>query len=44
MREQSAEHDIALVQYADLGGETLDGCHPTPEGHRRIAEAIGALL
>ncbi len=44
MRAQSTEHDVALVTYTALGGETLDGCHPTPEGHRRIAAAIEALL
>ncbi len=42
MAELSAEPGVSLVRYADLGGDTLDGCHPTVEGHRRIAEALAA--
>lgn len=44
MAELSEADGVSLVRYADLGGETLDGCHPTPQGHRSIAEAIEALL
>ena len=38
-----ASANIELIRYRQLGGETLDGCHPTPEGHARIAAAVEAL-
>ncbi|MFT5679687.1 MAG: lysophospholipase L1-like esterase [Myxococcota bacterium] len=44
MADLAGAPGVDLVRYADLGGETLDGCHPTPEGHRRIAEALQAML
>ena len=45
MREV-AERDrrVDLVRYRDLGGETVDGCHPTVAGHRALAEAVDAVL
>lgn len=31
---------VRLVRYRDVHGETLDGCHPTPAGHRALAQAL----
>ena len=44
MAGQSQAPGVSLVRYADLGGETFDGCQPTPAGRRAIAAAIKALL
>lgn len=34
----------ALVRYREVDGSTVDGCHPTPEGHARLAHAIADAL
>gem|GEM_PF-1732787 len=36
--------DVDLVSYRGIHGETIDGCHPTPEGHRALAAAVRRLV
>lgn len=35
-----ARSDVHLLVYAQVHGEQLDGCHPTPAGHRALAGAL----
>jgi lysophospholipase L1-like esterase len=44
MEEAAAERDVVLVRGRDLIGpdELADGIHPDDEGHRMLAQAIGA--
>src|SRR5205085_6235843 len=44
MEEVASERDVALLPGLDLiGADTLaDGIHPNDEGHRLLADAIGA--
>lgn len=36
--------DVDLVRYDSVHGETLDGCHPTPIGHKALAATLARLL
>lgn len=40
LEQLSAIHSVPLIHYEALGAATLDGCHPTPEGHQRLAEVV----
>ena len=40
LEQLAATHAVPLVHYESLGAETLDGCHPTPAGHQRLAEVL----
>jgi lysophospholipase L1-like esterase len=44
MEEAAAERDVVLLRGRDLIGpdELADGIHPDDEGHRMLAQAIGA--
>ncbi len=35
---------LSLLRYADLHGETLDGCNPSAQGHAAIAGAVASAL
>ena len=35
---------VDILHYTDVHGDTLDGCHPTVEGHIALADALAALL
>lgn len=36
--------DVEILRYDKIHGETLDGCHPTPTGHRALAARLATLL
>lgn len=36
--------DVIMVRYDRVHGETLDGCHPTPAGHRALAGELAGYL
>ncbi len=40
LEQLAATHSLPLVHYEALGAATLDGCHPTPAGHQRLAEVL----
>ena len=39
-----ARVDMILVRYDRVHGETIDGCHPTPAGHRALAGELAGYL
>jgi GDSL-like Lipase/Acylhydrolase family len=43
LEQLASAHSVPLVHYEALGVGTLDGCHPTPAGHQRLAEVLATL-
>ena len=40
---QKYEH-VDLIKYKDLNEQTVDGCHPTIQGHHALANSIAKLI